>query len=517
MLSRTGLFVLLLFCLYFTACGSEDVSELTPVQLREKVKDMFYHGYNNYLEHAFPLDELRPISCGGHDTWGSYQLTLIDAMDTLAVIGNHSEFARAVEIITGSLDFNKDVNVSLFETNIRVLGGLLSSYFLSKDPVYQVTQYSQKLLQLAEDLGQRLLPAFDTPTGIPYGTVNLRFGVPPNETTITSLAVAGTNALEFGILSRLTNNSSYEDAARRAIRGLWKYRSAHNLLGNHIDVATGVWTVTDSGIGSNADSFYEYLLKAAVFFADDEYLEIFLRAYEAVMSDVFKYPWYVDVHMHQRIIVWPLFTSLQAFWPGLQVLLGDTHPARSTLRSFFHVWQRYGFLPEAFNLMEANVQSGQRGYPLRPELVESLFYMYQATEEDEWLEAGKEVLFTIENFAKTPCGYAAVEDVETFVLRDHMDSFFLAETCKYLFLLFDPKNMLVTDEYIFNTEGHFYPIDPTLREVITATTISLQNETTTAPFSAYQCSEIPYLDRIGVPYDRGEVRSTYEIPQPFAK
>ena len=160
-----------------------------------------------------------------------------------------------------------------------------------------------------------------------------------------------------------------KDAARRAIRGLWKYRSAHNLLGNHIDVATGVWTVTDSGmtiifsfyfglvaiarltlfifyatfvlivagIGSNADSFYEYLLKAAVFFADDEYLEIFLRvlhlsatqrgagllstaqAYEAVMSDVFKYPWYVDVHMHQRIIVWPLFTSLQAFWPGLQV------------------------------------------------------------------------------------------------------------------------------------------------------------------------------------------------------
>jgi mannosidase alpha-like ER degradation enhancer 2 len=94
---------------------------------------------------------------------------------------------------------------------------------------------------MAQDLGDRLLPAFDTPTSIPIGTVNLMHGVPPGETTITSLAGAGTYLLEFGMLSKLTNDSKYEDAAKGAMRALWALRSRVGLVGNHIDVWTGKW------------------------------------------------------------------------------------------------------------------------------------------------------------------------------------------------------------------------------------------------------------------------------------
>jgi hypothetical protein len=80
---------------------------------------MFYHAYNGYIDHAFDYDELQPISCSGMDTWGSFQLTTIDALDTLLVLGNYSEFKRISEYIVGHIDFDQDINVSVFETNIR--------------------------------------------------------------------------------------------------------------------------------------------------------------------------------------------------------------------------------------------------------------------------------------------------------------------------------------------------------------------------------------------------------------
>ncbi|CAG2066767.1 unnamed protein product [Timema podura] len=92
---------------------------------------MFHHAYNSYLEYAYPYDELRPLSCDGVDTWGSYSLTLIDALDTLAVMGNYTEFQRVVEIVTSRANFDANINVSVFETNIRIIGGLLSAHLLS--------------------------------------------------------------------------------------------------------------------------------------------------------------------------------------------------------------------------------------------------------------------------------------------------------------------------------------------------------------------------------------------------
>ena len=94
-------------------------NQLNLLALKERVKAMFYHAYNGYLDNAYPLDELRPLTCDGHDTWGSFSLTLVDSLDTLVVIGNHSEFQRATKLLLTNLDPNKNVNVSVFETNIR--------------------------------------------------------------------------------------------------------------------------------------------------------------------------------------------------------------------------------------------------------------------------------------------------------------------------------------------------------------------------------------------------------------
>lgn len=122
------------------------------------------------------------------------------------------------------------------------------------------------LLDLAEKFAQKLLPAFNTETGMPFGTVNLRYGVNKDETPVTCTAGVGTFVIEFGALSRLTGNPIYERVALRALKSLWATKSAINLVGNHINVQTGTWTATDAGIGAGVDSYFEYLAKGALLF-----------------------------------------------------------------------------------------------------------------------------------------------------------------------------------------------------------------------------------------------------------
>lgn len=136
---------------------------------RSEVKEMFEHAYHGYMKYAYPYDELRPLTCDGVDTWGryilytffshfnneyiinmswficSYSLSLIDALDTLVVMGLHDEFNKAVDYIKYNVSFDADINVSVFETNIRVVGGLLSAHMLSHR--YDIFFYKQHQLK----------------------------------------------------------------------------------------------------------------------------------------------------------------------------------------------------------------------------------------------------------------------------------------------------------------------------------------------------------------------------------
>ena len=111
-------------------------------------------------------------------------------------------------------------------------------------------------------------------------------------------------------------------------------------------------------------------------------------------------------------MTWPLFNSLQCFWPGMQTLLGDYEMAVDTLRAFHTLWRFLGYHPEGYNLAQLQVQPGQTGYPLRPEHAESLFYTHRALGGDEWLYAGREVLRSLQKL-RVPCGVAALQDVTT--------------------------------------------------------------------------------------------------------
>uniref|UniRef100_A0A1D1Y634 alpha-1,2-Mannosidase n=1 Tax=Anthurium amnicola TaxID=1678845 RepID=A0A1D1Y634_9ARAE len=448
--------------------SAEGVTPSEARELRDEVRGMFYHAFNGYLQHAFPLDELRPLTCAGEDTLGGYALTLIDSLDTLALLGDQEQFATAIEWLGRNLRFDINKTVSVFETTIRIIGGLLSAHLIASDYAtgMRIQTYDDQLLHLAEDLARRLLPAFDTPTGIPFGSVNLIHGVDEHESKITSTAGGGTLTLEFGVLSRLTDNPIYEQVTKKAVRGIWARRSKLNLVGAHINVFTGEWTQKDAGIGTSIDSFYEYLLKAYLLFGDEEYLFMFQEAYKAAMHYLHHDPWYVEVNMDSAATVWPLFNSLQAFWPGLQVLAGDVDPAVRTHAAFFSVWRKYGFTPEGFNLATFAVQSGQRSYPLRPELVESTYWLFKATRDPWYLDVGRDIVASLQYGARCPCGYCHISDVETHVQEDHMESFFLAETVKYLWLLFDlaagPDNIVENGpyKYIFSTEGHLLPATP---------------------------------------------------------
>ncbi|KAM6980058.1 ER degradation-enhancing alpha-mannosidase-like protein 1 [Aplochiton taeniatus] len=464
-------------------------------KMKDMAKEMFYFGYENYMKYAFPEDELNPIDCEGrgpdvlnpsniniNDVLGNYSLTLIDTLDTLLVLGNVSEFHRAVKLVIETVSFDKDSTVQVFEANIRILGSLISAHILLTDPKHPfgdvgLVDYDDELLHLAHDLAVRLLPAFEnTGTGIPYPRVNLKNGVPADSINETCTAGAGSLLVEFGILSRLIGDSTFEWVARRAVRALWKLRSNETgLLGNVVNIQTGQWVGKQSGLGAGMDSFYEYLLKSYLLFGEKEDYTMFQASYESIQNHLRRGreycnegegdpPLYVNVNMLNGQIMNTWIDSLQAFFPGLQVLSGDVENAICLHAFYYAIWKRFGALPERYNwqLQTPDVLF----YPLRPELVESTYLLYQATKNPFYLHVGMDILQSLEKNAKVRCGYATLHHVVDKSKEDRMESFFLSETCKYLFLLFDEDNPLHKSEnqYIFTTEGHVVPIDERFRE-----------------------------------------------------
>ncbi|XP_074871207.1 ER degradation-enhancing alpha-mannosidase-like protein 3 isoform X3 [Carettochelys insculpta] len=461
------------------AAGAAAVGAQEKQQLRDQVVEMFDHAYGSYMKHAYPADELMPLSCRGRvrgmepsrgdvdDALGKFSLTLIDTLDTLVVLNKLDEFEDAVRKVVLDVQLDNDVVVSVFETNIRVLGGLLGGHIMAdmlKARGVRLQWYKDELLHLARDLGYRLLPAFNTTSGLPYPRVNLRYGVlSPNSRTGTELdtctACAGTMILEFAALSRLTQETVFEDAARRALDVLWEKRQKGNdLVGTVINIHSGDWVRRDSGVGAGIDSYYEYLMKAYILLGDDTYLERFNAHYVAIMKYISQPPLLLNVHMHNPTVsIRSWMDSLLAFFPGLQVLRGDLKPAIETHEMLYQVTKQHKFLPEAFT-SDFTVYWAQ--HPLRPEFAESTYFLYKATRDPYYLQVGKSIVESLNAYARVACGFAAVQDVRTGRHEDRMDSFFLAEMFKYLYLLFTEKRDLPLDidDYIFTTEAHLLPL-----------------------------------------------------------
>ena len=236
-----------------------------------RVRAEYLHAWQGYHTYAWGHDALMPLSKKPHDWYGvSLHMTEIDGLDTMILMGLDKEAAEAQQDIDKHLSFDQDIYVKNFEITIRCLGGLLSEYEATNDP---------QLLKLATDLGNRLLPAFHSPTGMPYEFVNLRTGkVRGAVTNPAEVALLP----EFGTLSKLTGNPVYYNAAKRAMTELWKRRSSLDLVGLGINVETGEWTDSTSSISGGIDSFDEYLLKSWLLFGDRDCLEMWQKSIVAI-------------------------------------------------------------------------------------------------------------------------------------------------------------------------------------------------------------------------------------------
>ncbi len=421
-------------------------SSVEKSEMANRVREEFLHAWNGYKQYAWGHDELKPLSKSARDWYGvSLYMTPLDALDTMILMGLDEEAAKTREFIVQNLQFDHDIHVKNFEITIRMLGGLLSSYQLTGD---------KRLLAMAQDLGDRLLRAFNSKTGMPYVFVNLKTGAVRGE--VSNPAEIGTLLIEFGALSKLTGKPIYYDKAKRALVELYNRRSPIGLVGSGINVETGAWTDPSSHISGLIDSYYEYLLKGWLLFGDKDCRRMWKTSVEAlkkyIEDDTPGGLWYatVDTNTGQRAA--RHFGALDAFFPGVLALSGDLNRARRLQDSAFKMWTLNGIEPEELDYATMKITSP--GYPLRPEIIESAFYLYRFTKDPRYLEMGKTIFESLVKYCKTNAGYAALRNVETKEKRDNMESFFLAETMKYLYLLFAPPEIIDIKKVVFNTEAH---------------------------------------------------------------
>nr|XP_005986831.1 PREDICTED: endoplasmic reticulum mannosyl-oligosaccharide 1,2-alpha-mannosidase [Latimeria chalumnae] len=452
---------------------------LGVVNERQKaVIEAFQHAWKGYKDFAWGHDELKPIS-KSYSEWFGLGLTLLDALDTLWILGLTEEFEEAKKWVVNELSFDKNVDVNLFESTIRIVGGLLSTYHLTGDSIF---------LEKAKDLGNRLMPAFSTPSRVPYSDVNIGRGIahPPRWTSDSTVAEVTSIQLEFRELTRLTGNEKFQKVVDEVTKHV------HTLQGKHEGLVP-MFINTNSGhfshlgvftLGARADSYYEYLLKQWIQGGKKEtdIVEDYLQAIEGVRKNLVRQSeprklTFVGELAHGHFS--PKMDHLVCFLPGT-LALGAHHGlsaehmelAKALMETCYQMYVQIetGLSPEivhfnqnALRSKDVEVKPADRHNLLRPETVESLFYLYRFTRDKKYQDWGWEILQNFNKYTRVESGgYTSINNVQNPnnpEPRDKMESFFLGETLKYLYLLFsDDFDLINLDNFVLNTEAHPLPI-----------------------------------------------------------
>lgn len=448
-------------------------SDATARTRRESIKAGMVHAWQGYKKYAWGRDEVKPLSRGGSDNWGGMGVTLVDSLDTLWLMGLKKEFSEARDWVAQSLTFNNAGVVSVFETTIRELGGLLAAYDLSKDDVF---------LKKAEDLGHRLLGAFDTPSGIPRGQVSLtsREGVAGWSGGSAILSEIGTLQVEFRYLAEATGNKAFETKSMAPLLQMHKRQPPNGLFPIKVSVADGHFTDTTITFGALGDSFYEYLLKLWLQGGKKEtwLREMYDKSVDGAISILLKasspsgLAFLSDWNGRTNNLK---MDHLVCFMAGTLALGAKTDPrgpnseramrdlsvARALMYTCREMYHRTatGISPEFVTFKDGSdmiTRTSAPFYILRPETAESLFYLHQLTGDPIYREWGWEIWSAIDKHCRTDVAYGALRDVNMVSsgVDNRMESFFLAETLKYLYLLQDPDNEMDLTRVIFNTEAH---------------------------------------------------------------
>jgi len=427
-------------------------AELGPPNpaLANDVRTEFLTAWNAYRRLAFGRDELRPLSGTGSEFFiggAPLGLTIIESLGTLYLMEQDAELNAGINWITNNLNFNRNANIHVFESIIRLVGGLLSGHHATGNPV---------LLARARDLADRLLPAFNSPTGIPFRFVNLRTGAVSGN--VTPLAEVGSNITEFGYLSQQTGDPKYFNASKRALRAVWDRRSGINLLGTSINVQTGAWSDTTARVDPPVDSFFEDLHGAFAMSGDAEVFGWYRTLTNAILQrlpeTVGGRLWFRQVDMNTGATRSRFQSELTAFYAGLLAQGGNLAEGERYHTSWAAVLDRHRLPPESIDYTTLNARSNS--YALRPEFIDSALFL--------WLTTGNEIYRTraqlMWNRQRTHCrvanGYAVVSNMTTTPTTkgDLTPGYWFAENMKYYYLLWSGARRLNYQDNYLTTEGN---------------------------------------------------------------
>ncbi|WBO21387.1 glycoside hydrolase family 47 protein [Sphingomonas abietis] len=418
--------------------------------LAQDVKAEMAWAWDAYRRQAWGKDEIRPVS----GSFSSFPLkthhlglTIVEALDTLWVMGLDERFQQGVDWVKAELDFDVDGDVSVFETSIRFVGGLLSAHHACGDPV---------LLAKAKDLADRLLPAFQTPTAMPWRFVNLKTGV--GRESVTSPADIATYLPEWGTLSRLTGDPRYAEAARKATAALFARRSRLDMVATQIDVLTGAWRSRTATVGSYCDSFFEYLWDGWQLFGDAECKRMYDICTAAILRHQPRWQrgrlWFADVDFETGATVSTVQDELASFYGGLLGQGGAMREGAAYTESWAGVQARFGVLPEGYDY--ATGAAAQPTNALRPELADAAFNLWLLDRDERWREIGRDHFLAMKRWNKAAYGYTDLADVTSVPKRqaDHCPGYWWSEQMKYYYLLFaDTPRFDYRTNYL-STEGN---------------------------------------------------------------
>lgn len=458
-----------------------------------EVKRVFKESWAHYEAEAWGKDVYNPLTKTGKNM-GPHPLgwIIVDSLDTLHLMGLDEEFKTATAWVANELTYDIDYEVNVFETTIRMLGGLLSAYFLSQNDMF---------LDKAVDLGDRLLGAFESPSGLPYASVNLKTkkGVKNHvDNGASSTAEVSTLQLEFKYLSKLTGESLYWEKVEKIMQILDNNHAQDGLVPIYVHPDTGRYQGQIIRLGSRGDSYYEYLLKQYLQTEQEEpiYNLMYQESLRGMKDNLLRHSKPNNLAFFGELehgIKGPLSNKMDhlvCFIGGLFALGAtdgqtlqkarkssnwskmkedDMLLAKDITHTCYEMYHQTatGLAPEivVFNTDDTSkedfyVKPLDRHNLQRPETVESLFILYRITGDPIYRKWGWEIFKSFEQHTKTPGGsYTSLQDVTEVPpkQRDNMESFWLAETLKYLYLLFDDEDLTPLDKVVFNTEAHPLP------------------------------------------------------------
>ncbi|KAL7746460.1 hypothetical protein RI367_008215 [Sorochytrium milnesiophthora] len=434
------------------------------------IREMMLHAWRPYREHAMGFDNYLPLSRSGGN-WmcdngaAGMAATLVDALGTLHIMGLKKEYDDAAEYMLRYVDFAKDSTCDMFETTIRVLGGLNSAHSLTGDPRY---------LEKAVVMGDALLKAFTTgQSGIPYLRVNLKRGdVRPGGIV---LAGAASNIVEFAYLTDATGDPKYQAATDATLAAITKARTPGMPYPDRFDSTSGraIGSPLYASLGSDRDSFFEYLLKGALLVRDPHEAAQYRAQYDEAIDFLLSY---IVVNKHGQVNLaegsinsgMRNFVQHLACFAGGMLMLGavsQASPYRNqifqigldyteTCYGLYHAWDK-GVPPDEADLPNFTIRGPLSGYNQRPEVAESIFYAWRFTHDPKYRRWAMEIAKAINSTTRVEeGGFACISNAASSAKVDRQESFLLSETLKYLYLTFTDDDVMPLEKWVFNTEAH---------------------------------------------------------------